>query len=146
MDHFASMSGTHNISQSPASKATSSPKRVATPGNQTPLQVASYCTRIAIPSEVSWPLPRLVPRIVQTMSPLTSLIPTRRRPSAVWGSCVAFRGRAHLMRIRSVLGNDPWIPQPSVKPAEVDASLDSSSAKLLYEFVRDSRFEALRVT
>ena len=128
--HFDSMSGTHDTSQSPASNSTSSPSRVATPGNQTPLHVASYCTRTTKPSEVSRSLPRLVPSTVHDMSPLTSLIPTLRRPSVVCGSCVALSGRAHLMRILSVLGKEPWMPQPSAKPAEVDASLDSSSEKL----------------
>ena len=48
--------------------------------------------------------------------------------------------------MRSELGNEPCIPGPSENPAEVDASLDSSSAKLLYECERDKRADALRVT
>lgn len=146
MDHLASMPGTHETSQSPASSVTSKPSNVATPGNQTPLQVPSYRRRITMPSETFGSLPLLAPRTMQPMSALTSLIPTLRRPSLVCGSSLGFVGRAHRTRIRSVLGKVPWMPHPSANPADVEASLDSSSAKLLYDCVRDNRLDALRVT
>lgn len=44
----------------------------------------------------------------------------------------------YLTRILSALGNVPWIPIPSRRPL-AEESLDSSSAKLLYEFARDMR-------
>lgn len=48
--------------------------------------------------------------------------------------------------MRSELGKEPWIPGESEKPEEVDVSLDSSSAKLLYECERPKRADGLRVT
>lgn len=80
---------------------------------------------------MSRPFPLPAPRMVQLMSPFTSRIPTLRRPSLVVGSSVVLIGRAHRIRMRSELGKEPCMPGESENPAEVDASLDSSSAKLL---------------
>jgi hypothetical protein len=60
---------------------------------------------------------------------------------------MTFIGFAQRTRMRSALGNVPWMPHPSEKPV-VDESLDSSSAMLPYEYVpeRDWRDDVARVT
>jgi hypothetical protein len=127
-DHLGSNPSTHATSDPLASSATSIPRSVATPPNQIPLQVPLYSTLKMTPSGppiMSCPLPNTT----QVISPLTSLTPTRLRPSFS-ATSTFLDGVAQRMRMRSVLGNVPCIPQPSAKPA-VDESEDSSSARSL---------------
>lgn len=133
------------ISEPFASILTSSPSKLATPGNQTPLHCPLYSTLIRIPSSSGFEALVPLPRMVQIISPLTSSTPTLRLASAsIPGIFRTFMGFAHLTRMRSALGKVPWIVQPSDIPA-ADPSDDSSSAKLLYVLAR-GRPEVLRVT
>ena len=107
ISHWFEYPCAQEISEPFASRLTSRPSKLATPGNQTPLHCPLYSTLIITPSTSGIDPLIPLPQMVQFISPLTSSTPTLRLPSA----------STHLTRIRSALGKVPWIAQPSDAPA-----------------------------